>query len=95
MSVYMVRYTLSSANRNSAINRFMTNEAALTPPEGVTSLARWHSVEGNGGWNIVDAPDPKSIADWVLHWSDVMSYDVTPVVSDEELGELFQKHGLG
>ena len=95
MGMYMVRFKLSGADRNTAITRFMTNEKAMTPPEGVTSVARWHSVEGNGGWNIVDSPDTKSVADWILHWSDVLSYTVTPVVSDEELGELFQKHGLG
>lgn len=95
MGLYMVRYRLTSANRNEAIHRFMTNEAAMTAPAGSTSIARWHSVEGNGGWNVVETDNPAALADWTLQWSDLLSYEVTPVIGDEELGALFQKHKLG
>ena len=93
MSLYMIRYQLSPRNRNKAIKRFMHSEEAPTPPDGVTHIDRWHSVAGNEGWHIADATDPKAIFDWVLHWSDIVSYEITPVVKDEELGELLQKHG--
>ena len=33
--------------------------------------------------------------DWLLKWNDIIDTTVTPVISDEEAGAAFQKHGLG
>lgn len=94
MAKYMVRYELHASNRNEAIKRFVDG-AAMQPPEGVTDVARYHSADGNQGWAIAETDDPVSLVDWLLHWTDIISYEVTPVITDEELGGLFQKHGLG
>jgi hypothetical protein len=94
MATYLVTYRLPAASRNEAISRFINNEAAMTPPDGVVSVGRWHTVTGKNGRYIVEADDPVGLADWVLHWTDIMTYEITPVVSDEELGGLFGKHGM-
>ena len=31
-------------------------------PEGVNGVGRWHSADGNIGWNIVEADGPKTLA---------------------------------
>lgn len=93
MAKYMVSWQFPGDNRNEAIERF-TEGSRMQPPEGVVHIARWHSVEGDAGWGVVETSDPKHLADWLLHWSDLLSYQVTPVISDEELGELFKKHGF-
>jgi len=94
MACYMVTYQLPAANRNEAIKRF-TDGSALQAPEGAKDLGRWHSANGRTGWSVVETDDPKILADWLLRWTDIISYDIEPVISDEEIGSLFQKHGLG
>ncbi len=94
MAQYMITYNLPGENRNEAIKRFAEG-SAIQPPEGVTSVGRWHAVDGNIGWSLVETDDPKTIMDWLLHWSDIITYEVVPVIGDDELGALFQKHDLG
>ena len=94
MAKYMITFHLDGTARNEAIKRFVSTGGA-PPPEGLTELGRWHSVATDGGYSVVETDDPKAIADWILQWSDLLSYDVDPVIMDEELSELFEKHGLG
>ena len=89
----MMTYDLPSENRNEAIKRFAEG-STMQPPEGATIVGRWHSVGSNVGWTLIETDDPKTIADWLLHWSDIMTFDVAPVIGDEELGALFQKRDL-
>jgi len=93
MAKYMITWRLPAETRNVALKRFMEG-SAMQPPEGVTHISRWHGVSGLG-WGVVETDDPKNIADWLLRWTDLISYDVFPVITDEEIGALLQKHGLG
>lgn len=94
MATYMTVYHLSADNRNEAIARFLEG-TAMQPPEGVTHVARWHSAGGGIGWGVADTDDPKLIADWLMQWSDIIEYEIYPVISDEEFGEIMVKHGHG
>ena len=57
--------------------------------------SRGTHLYGNGSYIVVETDDPKAISDWLLQWTDLASFEVQAVLTDEELGELFQKHGLG
>jgi hypothetical protein len=94
MAKYMIRWNWPPEHRNEVIKRF-TEGSAMQPPDGLSVVGRWHAAAGGGGWGVLETDDPKTIADWFLHWSDVLSYEATPVIPDEELGEMLQKHGLG
>ena len=94
MAKYMITWRLPPATRNEAIKRFMSTDARRAP-EGLKELGRWHGARGDGGYLVVETDDPKFITNWLLKWSDLLPYEVEPVITDEELGELFQKHGLG
>ena len=94
MATYMLSYRFTPEEQDEAIERFMEG-SALEEPEGIESVARWHSAVGGRGWNVIETDDPKHLTDWVLNWSDLIQYEVTPVINDEELGEVFVKHGHG
>ena len=93
MATYMVTYELPYVNRNEAIKRFVNGDA-LQDPAGAKTIARWHAAGGKIGWIAVETDDPAIITAWFLLWTDIMDYDITPVVSDEELGVAFGKAGL-
>lgn len=94
MAKYMVAWDLPPEHRDEAIGRFMEGSAMQTP-DGITVLGRWHAVGGVIGWCVVETDDPKIMADWLVLWTDLFTYDITPILGDEELGELYQKHGIG
>ena len=92
MATYMLTYRFSPEAQEEAIERFMEG-SALEEPEGIRTVSRWHSAGGGHGWSVVEADHPRHITDWALNWGDLIDYEVTPVINDEELGEVFAKHG--
>lgn len=54
----------------------------------MTLLARYHDVSGRRGWAIFESDDPLAALRWVRQWSDLMSFEVAPVLDDQELGQV-------
>jgi hypothetical protein len=92
MAKYMVRWDLPHASRNEVIKRIPT--IAMKAPEGLKELGRWHSASFNAGYCVVETDDPKYITNWIMNWCDLQSFSVEPVITNEEVTELLQKHGL-
>ena len=59
-------------------------------PEGVTMLGRWFDVAGGRGYALSESTDPIAMAKWTREWSDLMSFEVTPVLDDEQMVQLLQ-----
>ncbi len=94
MARYMVSFAATHNNRNEVLKRF-TSGAGLELPDGASLVGRFIEIGGVGGWVVVETNDPTIIGDWVLGWNDLMDVRVTPVMSDEEAGPIFAKHGFG
>jgi len=88
---FMISFRLAPEVRDAALNRFRETQGA--PPAGVTMVSRWHPVSGNAGFVLADTSDAKALAEWVLRWSDLLSFDVTPVLDDAEVTEVLDRLG--
>ncbi|MHC8308070.1 DUF3303 domain-containing protein [Pseudomonas sp. GT1P32] len=84
--LFIVSWSISPQNRNSAIKRFIETQGA--PPPGVKMLGRWHAVGGSSGFGIAETDDVVQIQKWVLQWSDLMSMEVHAALTDEQAGPL-------
>lgn len=84
--LYVVSWTIQTDHRNAAQARF--KETGGMPPEGVEMLGRWHSVEGNRGLCIAKSDDAVAVAKWAQAWSDVLSFDIYPVLDDEDFSRM-------
>ena len=60
------------------------------PPEGVTQLGRWFGLSGTG-CSVVEADDPKGVFALVSEWQEFMQISATPVLEDDEAGEILAK----
>lgn len=80
--LFMVSWKIDSANRNAAIERFLATGGQ--PPKGMKMLGRWHSVGSGAGVAIGEADDPTLAMQWALQWTDLMTIEVVPVVTDEQ-----------
>jgi hypothetical protein len=50
---------------------------------------RWHSVAGRKGFLIAESSDAVAIGKWMQGWTDILSFNITPVLLDQELVEIF------
>ncbi len=85
--LFHIEWELSPTNRNHAQERF--KDTGAIPPEGVIMKGRWHSVAGRRGFLIAESSDAVAIGKWMQSWTDLLSFNITPVVTDEELVEIF------
>ena len=86
---FMVQYEFGVAQREAAEARFL--ETGAQPPEGVTLLGRWHDVAGRKGYMVVEADDVMPVAAYLRSWTDLLTFDITPVVSDEQIGQIISE----
>ena len=74
---------MSPQERNHAQKRF--KETGAPPPAGVTMLGRWHSAAGHIGYVVAESSDTVAIGKWMQSWTDLLAFDITPVLTDEEI----------
>ncbi|WP_426114617.1 DUF3303 domain-containing protein [Pseudomonas sp. DSP3-2-2] len=84
--LFIVNWSIQSQNRNRAIERFLKTGAVA--PAGVTMLGRWHAVGGMTGFGIAETDDITLIQKWVLQWSDLLTMEVHPALTDEQAAPL-------
>ena len=84
---FMVTYKLAPAHRNAAQERF--KQGGGLPPAGVKMLDRRHKADGSGGVTICEVDDPVALAKWIQDWSDLLEFDASPVLTDQQLASIF------
>jgi hypothetical protein len=86
---FYIEYELSPDTRDEAQKRFL--EAGGLPPAGITMLQRWHYASGHRGFIIAQADDAIGIGKWMQDWTDLLVFDITPILSDEEFQQVIQQ----
>jgi len=84
--IFHTAYSYSTENRDKVHRRFQETRGA--PPPGVTMVGRWHTADGNHGFLIAESDDAAAIATWLHGWTDLVSFEVTPVLDDEGFSEI-------
>ena len=56
-------------------------------PEGLTYVSSWvdHSLERC--YQLMETEDPALLDQWIANWSDLVDFEVHPVISSEEAAE--------
>lgn len=80
---FLVTYKISPGTRDVAQQRFKSTGGP--PPAGVTMVGRWHCVDGSGGAVVAETNDATALARWIQEWTDVITFDVRPVLNDEQM----------
>jgi hypothetical protein len=83
---YMVIWEFGPDHSLDATARFM--ETGAQPPEGAIMHSRWHDVAANRGFAITETDDVTNIAKWVRQWHDLLSFEIVPVINDEQMAEV-------
>jgi len=84
--LFHIIYEFSPQERDDAQERF--KETGAPPPDGVTMHGRWHSAAGLVGFLIAESSDSGAIGKWMQSWTDLLSFEITLVLTDEEFTEV-------
>ncbi|HEY4296815.1 MAG TPA: DUF3303 family protein [Paraburkholderia sp.] len=87
---FIVQWNGLPSAENAVIERFMKTGGKV--PDGVTLLGRWHAAGGLHGVAIVEANDTQSMVALSLDWGDLLTVDIFPALTDEELGAALGRH---
>ncbi|HYS67954.1 MAG TPA: DUF3303 domain-containing protein [Paraburkholderia sp.] len=87
---FIVQWNGLPTAENSVIERFMRTGGQA--PDGVKLLGRWHAIGGLHGFAIVEADDLQGMAALALEWGDLLSMNISPAMTDEELAAALGKH---
>jgi len=89
----MVTWSAQSGQFSEAVSRFLAGQAV--PPDGLTLLGRWHSVDIGSGFVLFETNDATLIYKNSVKWADVLDIQVSLVVEDNEaapiLTELYKQ----
>ncbi len=84
--LFHITYEFSPEERDDAQRRF--KETGAPPPAGVKMHGRWHSAAGHVGFVVAESSDPVAIGKWMQSWTDLISFEITLVLTDEEVTEV-------
>ena len=82
--LYMMAWRIESDCYDKAHSRFLKGAAPL--PEGSTLLGRWHAPGSSNGWLLVETNKPETVYIHAAEWGDVITFEITPVFTDEQAG---------
>ncbi len=81
--LFLAQWTIRPEHRDRAIERF--KQSGGPPPSSVKVIGRWHTIGQSGGLLFAEAKDSLVMGQWCMGWSDIFSFDIKPVVDDDDL----------
>jgi hypothetical protein len=84
--IYVTTWTFKPEHRDAIQARF--KQTGGLPPEGVRMLGRWHGIGLNKGVCVAENDDPLAIGRWAQQWSDLMSLEMYPALTDEDTAKI-------
>jgi uncharacterized protein DUF3303 len=68
------------------VYRRFHEQGRLAPP-GLTYVNSWVSTDLETCYQIMDSPDRALLDEWIARWSDLVDFEVIPVVTSTEAAE--------
>ena len=56
-------------------------------PQGLTYVSSWVDTNFDRCYQLMEADDPQLLDDWMARWSDIVDFEVHPVVTSAEAAE--------
>lgn len=87
---FMINWEVHPDQRMEALEAWcsMSAEERADTGDGVTLIGRWHNSSEFTGVLIVETDNAAALHAYLVPWSAVMDFDVSPVLDDEESAAL-------
>jgi hypothetical protein len=61
-------------------------------PDGLRWVGSWIEANLDRCFQLMECDDARLFQDWILHWRDLMDFEITPVVPSEEMVAVIARH---
>jgi Domain of unknown function (DUF3303) len=82
---YMIIEHFKGGDPGPVYERF--RECGRMAPEGLTYLSSWVDQDLDRCFQLMETDDPALLAQWMANWSDIVQFEVVPVISSAEAAE--------
>ena len=59
-------------------------ERGRLAPDGLTYVNSWVTADLTRCYQVMDSPDPALLEQWIAAWSDLVEFEVHPVITSAE-----------
>jgi len=80
--LYMVIERFKNQDAVPSFRRFRDQGRMM--PEGVEYVSSWVDMKLERCFQIMETSDPKLIVEWIGNWSDIVDFEVIPVMSSSD-----------
>jgi hypothetical protein len=87
---YVVIERFKDGDPSPVYRRF--RERGRMMPEGVNYIGSWVSEDLSTCYQIMETADRKLLEEWISNWSDIVDFEVHPVISSKEAAERVNSH---
>ena len=85
MALYMVVERFRNADPAPVYRRF--RERGRMAPEGVNYISSWVTDDLGTCFQVMETQDRALLEEWMSHWSDIVDFEVHPVMTSKEAAE--------
>jgi hypothetical protein len=85
MALYMIVEHFRGGDPVPVYRRF--RERGRMAPAGLTYVSSWVDVTLKRCFQVMETDDRAQIDDWIANWSDIVEFDVIPVITSAEAAD--------
>jgi hypothetical protein len=85
MSLYMVIENFRNGDAVPVYRRF--RDRGRLAPAGLTYVSSWVSEKLDRCYQLMETEDRALLDQWIANWSDIVDFEVIPVISSKEAAE--------
>ena len=84
-SLYMVVERFKGGDAVPVYRRF--RDRGRLAPEGLAYVSSWVDTNLERCYQLMETDNPLLLDEWITHWSDIVDFEVHPVISSAEAAE--------
>jgi uncharacterized protein DUF3303 len=85
MALYMVVENFKNGDPVPVYRRF--RDHGRLAPDGLRYVSSWVDAKLERCYQLMETDDSRLLDDWIARWSDIVDFEVRPVISSKEAGE--------
>ena len=88
--LYMIIEHFKNRNPVPVYRRF--RDHGRLAPEGLQYVSSWVDEELERCFQLMETDDRKLLDEWIVNWSDIVEFEIYPVISSKEAAEKIAQH---
>ncbi len=85
MALYMILERYRNSDPGPVYRRF--RERGRMAPEGLRYISSWIAEDLSACYQVMETPDRALLEEWMRRWSDIVDFEVHPVITSAEASE--------